>query len=271
MTDSHQFSRSDASKNTTNRVIAKSVKCPQSWAIDVESTRSSCAGSRATKTSSSATKPMAVGLGPVKTVGKPVSRRKTTHALTMPQVRLIMKGALHAIVIGLPLNRFITIDWELAGIDDALKAQAAFLKLLRDWLGRSGQATAYVWVQERGKAIGIHSHILICISPSLVCRLGLLQRGWLKRVGVVLKKGVIRSHPIGLTSSVAFAPDAFTQALYRQNLEEIVGYIIKGADTKARRSHGLRRTPQYSLITGKRAGTSRNVGAKAIGAYGASD
>lgn len=175
-----------------------------------------------------------------------------------------MKGALHAIAIGLPLNRFITIDWELASIDDALEAQAAFLKLLRDWLGRSGKATAYVWVQERGKAMGIHSHILIHISPSLVRRLGQLQRGWLKRVGVVSKKGVIRSRPIGLTSHMALAPDASTQALYRQNLDEIVGYIIKGADTKARRRYGLRRTAQYSLIAGKRAGTSRNVGAKAI-------
>jgi hypothetical protein len=255
MTYRHQTSHSRTSKNTTVKPISKSAKTSERYAIDVKPKRPSCASLRPTKISSTAPKVNASGLGPIKTAGKPASRRKASHALTTPQVRLIMKAALHAIVIGLPLNRFITINWALAGIDDAPAAQAAFLKLLRDWLGSLEQATAYVWVQERGTAMGIHSHILIHIPPSLIRRLGQLQRGWLKRIGATTKKGTICSKPIGLTSHVALSSDPETHAAYRQNLDEVVAYILKGADTKARRTHGITRASQCSHIFGKRAGT----------------
>ena len=257
--------RHRVSKNTTECVLIERTKkseASEKWGVP---SPSPCASLPATRTSSRALRIAVVGPLPLKAPRRPTPRRKASYALTTTQARLLSKGALHAIRIGLPLNRFITIDWELAGVSDSQKALAAFLKLLRDWLERAGHSTAYLWVQECGEVIGIHSHILVHVPPALIKRLGQLQRGWLKRIGVVSRKGVVRSKPIGYTSDAPLAADDVTQASYRQNLEVLIDYVLKAADRKARNTLGLgrNRLPKYSLVTGKRAGTSRNIGIKA--------
>ena len=267
MTYHHQSSRVYKSKNTTKCVIANSVKDPENCEIDATISRPSCVSLRAAKVSSSPPFTDAIKASTFTPTRKPVRRRKTSRALTTGQVRLIKNAALHAVRIGVPFNRFITINWELAGVIDVQAALSAFLKALRDWLQSHGYATAYVWVQERGPACGVHSHILIYVPPSLIARLGQRQRGWLKKTGVVSQKGVVHSRPIAGTSRAALSTDPPTHAFYRRNLNALVDYIAKGADAKARHNHGIKRRAQYSVILGKRAGTSRNVGAGAIKAF----
>lgn len=263
----HQSSRPRKSKNTTNWLLTSSENSPKGGEKDGISRGASRANTRVAKTSSTATTCNAFKPGPVEPAMKVLRHRKVSYSLTAAQVLLIKNAARHAIHLGLPFNRAITIDWELGGINDAQKAQTSFFKLLRDWLTRWGQATAYVWVLERGEVMGIHSHVLIYVPPQHIPRLSRLQRGWLKRVGVVTKKGVIHSSPIGHTSHAAMSSDSGTDASYRQNLDTVIAYILKAADSKARCHHRLPKTPKYSLVTGKRVGTSRNVGAAAIRKY----
>lgn len=258
---------SDTSKNTTFKASGALPKISENSQISSIRCRSSRVSLRAAKVSSSAPFTDAVKASTFTPTRKRVRQRKTSRALTTGQVRLIKNAALHAVRIGVPFNRFITINWELAGVSDVQAALSAFLKALRDWLQSHGYATAYVWVQERGPACGVHSHILIYVPPSLIARLGQRQRGWLKKTGVVSQKGVVHSRPIAGTSRAALSTDPATYALYRRNLNALVEYIAKGADAKARHSHGIKRRAQYSVILGKRAGTSRNVGAGAIKAF----
>lgn len=196
-------------------------------------------------------------------------RRKTSHALTRGQVRLIVQGLHHAERIGCAPNRFVTIDWDLAGIADPWTAKASYLKSARDWLlKRDGWRLTYVWVVENGARLGLHSHILLYIPPYLIPRFNQLQRRWLKKAGVntLRTKGIIHSKPIGLSYSASF--DTGTGiAAYRHNLTALAEYILKGADPVARRTFAITRQAQFSEVTGKRAGTSRNIGAKAIADY----
>ena len=267
MTEQDQSGLGCILKNTTKNALDALLKSPKTSGIVPIRCRPSRVSLSAAKVSSSPPFTDAIKASPFTPKRKPVRRRKMSRALTTEQVRLVKNAALHAVRIGLPFNRFITINWELAGVIDVQAALSAFLKALRDWLQSHGYATAYIWVQERGPACGVHSHILIHVPPSVIARLGQRQRGWLKKTGAVSQKGVVRSRPIAGTSRVALSADPATHAFYCRNLDVLVDYIAKGADAKARHSHGIKRRPQYSLVSGKRAGTSRNVGAGAIKAF----
>ena len=246
-------------KNATTRTILKLPKLAETSDSSAMLKRAS----RAKESSYPATvaKPTKAG---AKQGKAKVPSRKTSRSLTATKVEMILQGAYHAIVIGLPLNRMITIDWEQALVDDCLAARAFFLRSLRDWLRSLGFATANVWVQECGDIIGTHTHMLVHVPPACVARLGQLQKGWLKRAGVVSKKGIIVSKPIGLTSWVAVSADPETHVAYLRNLKEVVHYIAKDASSLARRKFRITKPGQFGIVVGKRAGTSRNLGAKAM-------
>ncbi|TAJ80482.1 MAG: hypothetical protein EPO45_01615 [Sphingobium sp.] len=191
-------------------------------------------------------------------------RFKPSRSLTTHQVKLICNGAQHAQTIGLPLNRFITIDWELAGVTDPWVAQSAFLRLVRDWLRqRQGVAATYVWVVENGPVLGLHSHTAIHVPPALVRKFSDLQRGWLRKAGVKQWiNGIICSSPISHNYWAGFDNGTGTDA-YRHNLDRLMSYILKAANREARNMHNIAHT-QYSFVAGKRSGTSRNIGEQAI-------
>lgn len=181
--------------------------------------------------------------------------------LTRKHCENILGAVEHARRIELPLNRFVTINWEAAGVSSSA-ATGAFLKRASDWLRSLGYSTAFVWTQERGDKIGQHAHILMHVPPHLARRFAGRQRGWLKQGGARFHKGLIKSRPIGRSLSAAMIP-GYAQGAYEQNLSVVTCYILKEADDGARGllTHLFRQTGNG--IVGKRASTSQNVGLKA--------
>jgi hypothetical protein len=189
--------------------------------------------------------------------------RKVSYALTKAHVSLLVHAITHTQVIGCPFNRFMTIDWDLAGVTDPWKAQGQYLKYIRDWLNGHGQELAYVWIMERGNTLGLHSHMLLHVPPHLRGRFNGLQRRWLQQSGVPWLRRVRYSRAIGRSSQAAFAQGEGKKA-YEANLQIVSDYVLKAAGSTARTKFNLTGATQYSAVAGKRVGTSRNLGTKAI-------
>ncbi len=65
-------------------------------------------------------------------------RRKESMVFTASQVSNVIAAAEHAKRIGLHLNKFVTIDWQLAEVADPISATGRFLKLFTDGLRKRG-------------------------------------------------------------------------------------------------------------------------------------
>ncbi|MCM3420550.1 hypothetical protein [Sphingopyxis alaskensis] len=188
-------------------------------------------------------------------------------ALNGNQVANLIHAARHATAIGLPLNRMITIHWEAAGValDHMATATGKYLDLFTKALRRWGSAAAWLWVHEGGAGKGGHCHMLIHVPESLVAKVSGSQKKWLRRItGLPYRKGVIKSKPVGgLLGLETRNPD-----LHAVNLETVVGYLLKGADSDAIAEFELQRIEAGGRIVGKRCGTSQNIGPKARAAWG---
>lgn len=192
------------------------------------------------------------------------SSTRETLAISVEQCKMILSGVQHADRIGLPLNRMITIDWTLGGVDDAQRGRQRLFNLIYDWVRTKGHDTAHVWVMENGEKFGVHSHILIHVPPVLRKEFNRRFRGWRKCVGLRWLKGVVNTQTIGRSLKAAFAKDAGRKS-YLLNAQRVTQYILKAATPTARQRCGLTtRTPKFSAIRGKRCGTSRNIGEAAI-------
>lgn len=181
-------------------------------------------------------------------------RRSWSRSLTPRQVDHVLRATQFAAFIGLPLNRFVTINWEAAGLPDSCRATGSFLKSVADWLRRNGATTAYVWVQERGHRVGQHVHILLHVPPRLVRRFSRRQRGWLTAAGAKLHKGFIKSRPVGRSYGHSTTP---SWEDYHLNLRRVASYLVKEAPVVV----GGRGST--SVVRGKRCSTSQNIGVAA--------
>ncbi len=174
----------------------------------------------------------------------------------------IIDAAYHAIKIGLPLNRFVTIHLERAGITDAevAKAVGRIMKLAKDWMQTKGQVIAHAWIRENDNGDGrkgSHVHILLHCPDTLP--IGCMWRRWLRKVsGQPYRRNVIKSKRIGGTVN------AYTNmpAVYLQNLDGVLGYVCKGVSRADAVKLGLPKQQAGGWIIGKRAGWSQNIGAK---------
>jgi hypothetical protein len=196
--------------------------------------------------------------------------RADRRSLTIPtQGALnVHAAAWFAREIGLPLNRHTTIHWERGGVSDALAATTHFLALASAWARSRGAEFAYVWVREAGPNKGEHVHILLRVPPDLAVDFKRRQRGWLKACGAAWRKGVVHSERIGFSLRHA-DQSGYSGETYAANLGEVLDYILKGAGQTARRLLGLRRKQFGGVVTGKRCGTSENIGRAAREAKGA--
>lgn len=185
--------------------------------------------------------------------------KRCSWSLTRPQTTNLLDAADWALEIGLPLNRFVTINWETAGVADCTKATGRFLKHAGDWLRRRGHRIAYLWVQESGARVGQHVHMLIHVPPDLARRFSQLQRRWLKASGASFCKDLIRSRPVGHSYRAAMSS---AWPAYYVNLERVLRYMLKQSWLGDASSGGPRKACQ-SLVRGKRCGTSENIGARA--------
>ncbi len=169
MPSSKDFVRPDAIKNATKAVQNCSVQHSATPVKPGKTKRQGKSPSRAVVYSSP---PSPLSPPPVRP-HRPLRRQrhKPSRCLTEHQVRLICNAAQHAQLIERPLNRFITIDWDVANTPDPWAAQSCFIRLVRDWLRQSkGGPATYVWAIENGEQLGRHSHMLFHIPPSLVHR-----------------------------------------------------------------------------------------------------
>lgn len=175
---------------------------------------------------------------------------RISEALTLKQVDALITATKRAVSIGYPLNRWITVHWEAAGLADAqaMQATTAFLKYWREWL--KGQ-TAYVWVRENGGGKGSHTHILAHLPESRRLH-GRRSMVWIERVtGQPYRARVVHTRAIAGASQPG-------SVLYAGNLQSVLSYALKGASPEVAQAIGINRKPG-GIIIGKRCGTSRNI------------
>jgi hypothetical protein len=125
---------------------------------------------------------------------------RESFALSTAHIANLTAAARHAVAIGLPFNRMISIHWEAAGVplEVMVRATGRFTDLLAKALARHGSGTAWLWAHENGDGKGGHCHLLAHVPASLVPLISGLQRGWLRRItGKQYRARVIHSKPIG--------------------------------------------------------------------------
>lgn len=188
----------------------------------------------------------------------PHRKGRRSTALRSKDCENLLLAAEHAIRIGKPLNRMLTVHFDAAGISDPVKATGQLLKLIGDWLRCNNTAITAVWVREGGHAKGEHVHILFGIPPNKVTAFNRMQRGWFKRIGAAWKKRAYKSRPIGGSHKLAFSEESTN--LYQQALTGALHYLLKGADAKARAAHGISKCGDGGELWGKRCSTTENIG-----------
>jgi hypothetical protein len=187
---------------------------------------------------------------------------RVSQALTGKQLQNLIEATKHAVIIGLPFNRLITVHWQATGLalEGMAKATGRFIDLMSKALFRHRHKTAWIWVHENGERKGGHAHILAHVPAKLAIKIGRLFMGWLRSItGKPYRKGVIDSRPIGGRLGLEIG----NPALLAVNLKAALGYVLKGADAQVAQAHNLTRLEPGGLIIGKRCGTSQNIGPKA--------
>lgn len=169
--------------------------------------------------------------GPLHPASLKAPRRRlprTSEELSFAQCQNITEAAWFALDIGLPLNRYITINWTAGGVRDSYAATARYLKWAGDWLADRRIPLAYCWVREN--VGGDHVHILIHVPAALRAEFSRMQRQWRRRVlGGRSGRGVVNTRPVGLSyDSARTASDH-----YRPNLDYLLRYLLKGASADA--------------------------------------
>ncbi len=188
---------------------------------------------------------------------------RSSDCLTLAQAANIIAAAHHAIRLGLPLNRHLTVHLEKSGVVPCggAKAIGAYLKLYRQFLASRGFPFAYVWVREDDDGDGTkgaHVHILMHVPPEGAPAAIRRQALWLSRVtGLPYRSGALHTSRIGgKVRTATTLPE-----VYRPNLDAVVGYLLKGLEQSSAATLGLRRHDEGGLVIGKRCGWSENIGA----------
>lgn len=190
------------------------------------------------------------------------SSGRESFGLTSKQITNMIGAAEHAGRIGLPLNRMVTIHWEQAGImlAEMTRATGKFFDLLSKHWTRHGFRIAYIWVHENGAGKGGHCHVLLHAPAEIVPSITPKMKKWICRVsGRTYKKNTVYSRPIGPKLGV----EKSQILVWLANLEQAVGYVVKGGSDDAIQDHGLDRVEAGGFIIGKRCGVSQNISDKA--------
>ena len=190
------------------------------------------------------------------------SASRESWGLKSEQIENVTAAARHALCLGLPLTRFITLHWKAGGVtlERMVLATGHLLEMATKWLVRQGSATAWIYVHENGEEEGWHGHILLHLPAELALLFVRRQRSWIARICEgKYTKGTMRGRIVGSRLGIEHSHPE----LYLHNLDRCVGYIIKQTSLATARQNGLTRTVQPGLVIGKRAGTSQNIGSAA--------
>jgi len=193
---------------------------------------------------------------PVERAYECAPRRKTTAHVELRSATDVRAALNHAIHIGLPPNRHLTIDIEAAGAADPIASIGKFLKLLRDAARRHEAQVSYVWVRETGPIVGDHVHILLHV-PAIPEWFARRKPRWLKLSGLSPVRGGSRTRIIrGCAQSDA--GDLTSPALFRANLKTLEKYLLKHCSKEVQTALGVHsRGP--CLVVGKRVSISQNL------------
>lgn len=185
---------------------------------------------------------------------------RVSHALTAAQVERLIAAAYQAWHMGLPFNRFWTVNLTLLGIDDrdGAKAVGRILKRASGWVKDAGGRFAAIWVREVGAVKGSHVHILMHIPAKLLARFKPMPRRWLKGIGSVAKqaKGTSDTRRVAGLNNCRKSDDG----QYLANLWAVVSYICKGSSPDIVARYGLTKGFEPGgAVVGKRCGTTQNL------------
>jgi len=129
---------------------------------------------------------------------------------------------------GLPLSRFITLAWGLAGIDAerAVWATGQFIGMAREWMRHHGYPVMpWVWVQETGDTFGQHAHILLYVPPELEDLFRSMPRRWAKVIaGGTYTRGLVDTKQLPAAQSLWINPGAYEAQLLGR-----LAYMLKNA------------------------------------------
>lgn len=138
---------------------------------------------------------------------------------------------------GYPLNRFITILWERAGIAPNQNAAttARFIKLASDWARRHGYRLRWAFVQESGPKNGAHVHILMHVPKVHDLAFASMPLKWVKRcLGKPYTAKTLQSQKIEFSNAVCTNARAYEAALMGK-----VHYMLKCASSGLERRLGM--------------------------------
>lgn len=183
-------------------------------------------------------------------------RRKLTDHIDLQAARDVRAALIHAIHLGLPLNRHVTINLAEAGAADPIWAIGRFLKLVRDAARRHGADIAYVWVRELGPQVGDHVHLLLHV-PDLPGWFARRKPGWLKRCGLSPVLGASRTRVIRGSTRNATGELAHAE-LYAANLRTLERYVMKHCSRSVQMALGIKSWGP-SAVVGKRLSISQNL------------
>jgi len=176
--------------------------------------------------------------------------RRATATISLKAAENLIMAAGVADQMDLPLNRFVTVDWESAECVGRMQdIQGLFLERMSKWLKYRNVIPAYLWVIEDGRVKGLHSHILVYVPSEHLSDFKRKVPAWVD--GDIDKSTInIQLTPYGDSPS---------------RLNGIKGrlrYILKGGDEEVSSLMGVNLKHQGTVI-GKRCGTSQNIGVKA--------
>ena len=201
---------------------------------------------------------------------------RVSLCLTVKQAESIAAAAGHALRLGLPLNRHVTLHLEKSGVAPGgeVAAIGTFLKLHRQFLASRGLPFVCVWVREDDDGDGMkgaHVHILMHVPSAAAPAVTGRQRRWLRKVTALpYRVGSLHTSRIGGTVRAA---DTLPPS-YWVGFAKVLDYVLKGieagASTQLRSSSNalfrmlpLYRHGQGGRVIGKRCGWSENVGVAA--------
>jgi len=173
--------------------------------------------------------------------------RRTTTDIPLRAAENVIMAAGFADQIGLPLNRFVTVAWEWAQCVGRIQDhQARFLERMSKWLKYRGVVPAFVWVIENGPTKGLHSHIAVHVPSEHLAGFKRKARTWVD--------GDVDKNTINIQRT------RYGNGESRLNgIKGRLRYLLKGGDGDVA---ALLRIDQkhQGAVTGKRCGTSQNLG-----------
>jgi hypothetical protein len=181
---------------------------------------------------------------------------RVTTALRQEHAEGILRAIALAELNGMPLNRFWTVNYEWAGIDD--KDGAVFIGKLLAQLHRYARARegrfAAVWVREIGIKNGAHVHIALHFPTGWKLS-GHLPRKWIKAAGGRYRAKVSDMRAIGGRLDC----DLNNPQHYWANVEAMGNYMVKSSADTVADELGLALRKWGGRIVGKRWGRTQNI------------